>query len=934
MQFKMLKSYQAKLFLSLLVSFFVTQSFSQKKELDHPDYDIWNTIENPVISGNAEFVMYSLQQGEKDQFLKIKTKKAKMIFEHDRSENGQFTNDSHFAIFSIKAWKDSIIELKRKKIKEDEMPRDSLGIFNLKTNNLEKLAHITSYKLPEKWSGYLAYTIDPAEAETKSEAESKTKAKTKKPGKKTGYPLIVRHLETSTEDTIHFVNNYVFAKEAKSIMYTTTGDKDGEGAGVYIRDLETKTSQQVYSSHPKTDYPKVSISNSGQRLAFVADADTTKAQVRPNELYLWESPMETAKSVLDSTTTPTGYRVSADENLDFSDDESKLYFGLALPPIVKDTTLIEEEIVNVEVWTYDEPRLYTVQEMQLDKDKKQSFKTVYHLEEGKVIQIASESYPDATLAKDGNATYAVISNDEPYFLESQWTGKRAFDMAIIDIESGELKGEYEQFLGNVRISPGGNYAYGYQPQDSTWFALNLNTLSYQELTKDKVYYDELNDKPDLPSPYGVAGWTKNDNSLIVYDRFDLWEIDPETGKSKALTNGRASQTKYRYIQLDEDEDEIDPKTTWLLSHFNEKTKRSGYTSFDYVSQDVKIFLEGPYHFSTPKKAKEKDAVIFTRESFEEFPNIRYSELNFKKPRQISDANPQQKDYNWGSAELVHWTSLDGIELTGVLIKPEDFDPTKTYPMLVNFYERSSDRLHRHRAPKAERSTINYSLYASRGYLIFNPDVVYRIGYPGESVYNSVLPGVTSLIEKGFVDKNRIGVQGHSWGGYQIADLITKTDIFKAAEAGAPVVNMLSAYGGIRWWTGLSRQFQYEHTQSRIGGTPWEYPQRYVENSPLFNLDKINTPILIMHNDADGHVPWYQGIEFFTGLRRLGKSAWLLNYNDEPHWPLKIQNRKDFSIRMAQFFDYYLKDAPQPQWMKSGVPAIEKGINQGYELLEE
>ena len=299
---------------------------------------------------------------------------------------------------------------------------------------------------------------------------------------------------------------------------------------------------------------------------------------------------------------------------------------------------------------------------------------------------------------------------------------------------------------------------------------------------------------------------------------------------------------------------------------------------------------------------------------------------------ISDANPQQANYNWGTTELVKWTSLDGIPLTGILVKPENFDPNKKYPMIVNFYEKSSNGIHRHIIPNPGRSTINYSFYASRGYLIFNPDVYYRVGYPGESAFNCVIPGVTSLIEKGFVDEENIGVQGHSWGGYQIAYLITKTDIFKAAESGAPVVNMISAFGGIRWDTGLSRQFQYEHTQSRIGGTPWEYPQRYFENSPIYNIDKINTPVLIMHNDKDGHVPWYQGIEFFVSLRRLSKPSWLLNYNDGRHWPLKMQNRKDFNIRMQQFFDHYLKDDAKPMWMVRGVPAIEEGINQGYELI--
>jgi len=190
------------------------------------------------------------------------------------------------------------------------------------------------------------------------------------------------------------------------------------------------------------------------------------------------------------------------------------------------------------------------------------------------------------------------------------------------------------------------------------------------------------------------------------------------------------------------------------------------------------------------------------------------------------------------------------------------------------------------------------------------------------------------MREGFIDPQRMGLQGHSWGGYQVAYLLTKTGIFACAEAGAVVINMVSAYGGIRWATGLSRMFQYEHTQSRIGGTLWEKPELFIENSPLFTLDKVSTPVLILQNDSDGHVPWYQGIEFFVAMRRLNKPAWLLNYNGEPHWPVKLQNRKDFNIRMQQFFDHYLMKAPMPKWMRDGVPSVEKGILQGYELIEK
>lgn len=250
-------------------------------------------------------------------------------------------------------------------------------------------------------------------------------------------------------------------------------------------------------------------------------------------------------------------------------------------------------------------------------------------------------------------------------------------------------------------------------------------------------------------------------------------------------------------------------------------------------------------------------------------------------------------------------------------------------MIVYFYEKESDNLHQHVAPQPLRSAIHRTTYTSDGYLVFIPDIVYRIGFPGESAYNCILPGVTSLIAKGFVDEKNIGIQGHSWGGYQTAFILTRTNMFKAAEAGAIVANMISAYGGIRWESGLSRMFQYEHEQSRIGGTLWEKPMHYLENSPIFFADKIETPLLLLHNDADGAVPWYQGIEMYMALRRLNKQVWMLNYNGEPHWPVKRENRLDFQIRMKGFFDHQLKGAPMPGWMKDGVPALEKGVKTGY-----
>ena len=920
------------------ILFLLTISVSaQKKVLDHADFDIWNTIRSQSISNNGKFIMYSLEKGEKDRFLKIKDEKANPIFNYDRVAGGQFTFDSKNALFTIKAWKDSITEMQRRKVKKANMPKDTLAIYNLSSKTLTKISDIKSYKVPEKWAGYVAYLLDeikkPVSKEKTKKTDSKAKAKkVKKVSAKNGYHLVVRNLTTQQEDTLKYVTSYSFAKEGKSLVYVSTGDTDAKNGGVYVMNLNNNQTTEVFTANNKSTYYQLSFNDAGNKMAFVVDADTTKALVRPHQLYVWNGSGK-AIEITDQNSASKGYRISSNGRISFSKDNSKMYFGLATQPIVKDTTLVNDEIVNVEVWAYDSPRLYTVQELQVNNDKRKSYLTAFHLNSNKVVQLATTEYPDATIGNEGNAENVLVSNSTPYMLESQWTGMRASDYAIVNSSTGNARTILTNVSGRVQLSPNGMFAYGYNSVDSTWFSYDIENNKKIDLTKGKVFYDELNDSPNHPRSYGMAGWTKEDEALLIYDRYDIFKFNPKTGQSTKLTNGRATKTVYRYARLDREERFLDESKKWLLTTFNETSKNSGYYEFNSKRNRGKQLLDGPYRYSNPIKAKDNENVLFTRQTFIEFPNIRISDLSFKKQTVVSDANPQQKEYNWGTIELHEFTSLEGKALKGLLVKPENFDPNKKYPMLVNFYERSSDGLHSHRAPSPGRSSINYSFYTSRGYVIFNPDIVYRDGYPGESAYNAVIPGITSLIDQGFINKDKIGAQGHSWGGYQVAHLATKTDIFAAIESGAPVVNMISAYGGIRWWTGLSRQFQYEHTQSRIGGTPWQYPMRYIENSPIFNIDKINTPILIMHNDEDGHVPWYQGIEFFTALRRLGKVTWMLNYNKEPHWPLKMQNRKDFNIRMAQFFDYYLKDTAKPTWMHRGVPAIEKGINQGYELMK-
>ena len=440
------------------------------------------------------------------------------------------------------------------------------------------------------------------------------------------------------------------------------------------------------------------------------------------------------------------------------------------------------------------------------------------------------------------------------------------------------------------------------------------------------FWLEETDTPSTPRAYGNAGWTKDGKYLLLYDHFDLWQVaaDGSSATNVTLGLGRKQNLELRYVKLEPEEKSIDTAKPLLLRAENIVTRESGFYRTRLGSEaPPERLVMASRDFGTPVKARDADVLVVAAQTFSEFPNLQATDSSMKELRQVSNANPQQAELRWGSAEMVKFKNLDGVPLQGALYKPEDFDPQKKYPMIVYIYERLSQNINHFVDPRPMHN-INFSYYVSNGYLVFTPDIVYTIGYPGQSALKCVMAGVDAVVAKGFVDENNIGIAGHSWGGYQIAYMVTQTTRFKAVEAGAPVVDMISAYDGIRWGAGIPRQFQYEKTQSRIGGSLWQYPMRFMENSPIFWADKIQTPILLLHNDADDAVPWYQGIEFYLGLRRLGKEVYLFSYNGEPHGIRRRPNQKDFALRLQQYFDYELKGATKPDWMEHGIPYLEHG----------
>ncbi|HRK53088.1 MAG TPA: prolyl oligopeptidase family serine peptidase [Cyclobacteriaceae bacterium] len=921
------------------ISYAQKASNAPKKALDHTVYDNWKEITYEELTPDGKHAAFTINPQDGDGkiiFYNLKTSTQDSVY---RAANISLTYDSKYAVFKIKPQQNLVKELRRQKKKKDELPKDSLGIYSFLTRKTEKVPNIKSYKVPEKAGDWVAYQLE-AKKEEKTKAdgqlESDKAKKLRKNNDDNGYTLVLRKLSDGKETSFDFVTEYQFAKFGQGLLFSTTGNLPSLEAGVYWYDLQNEKLNPLYKGHPKFKYKGLSISESGDQSAFLVDSDTTKALVRHFKLYHWKKGDALAQSFDLATGThfPKDWILSQHYTPLFSKKGDKLFVGTAPIPVVQDTTLLPEEIVSVEVWHSEDAYIYPMQNVSLDDDRKKSYLAAISLSDKKMTQLGDEAVPQVQTGDEGNSNILFGKTNVPYLKAITWEGNVPQDLYLFDLQSASKKKIANEIRGYTNLSPKANYVYWYSEPDTAWFAYSIKTEKTVNLTAglNVTFADELDDHPDYPGRYGEAGWTTDDDMFIAYDRYDMWAFDPQGNKPPInLTKiGRQQKIVFRYVKLDKEERNIDTSKELLLSAFDETTKASGFYTLSLKNEKLTKRIMDDFRFGNVKKAQLADQLLFTRESFREFPDVWTApDTKFSNIKKLSEANPQAKNYFWGNVSLVKWNSLDNVPLEGLLYKPEGFDPNKKYPMIVYFYERNSGNLHDYTPPTPLRSTINRTTYVSDGYLVFVPDIVYKIGFPGESAYNSIMPGVTSLIDKGFVDRKNIGIQGHSWGGYQAAYLVTRTNLFKAAEAGAIVANMTSAYGGIRWGSGMSRMFQYEHTQSRIGGTLWEKPLLYLENSPLFFADKIETPMLLLHNDADSAVPWYQGIEMYMAMRRLNKPVWMLNYNGEPHWPVKRENRMDFQIRMKQFFDFYLKSAEEPLWMKEGIPAIEKGIKTGY-----
>ncbi|MBR0531659.1 MAG: S9 family peptidase [Bacteroidales bacterium] len=804
--------------------------------------------------------------------------------------------------------------------------------------------------------------------------------------------LILLRPGTWQADTLKHIDKYTFNNDGTLLALTSKKDKKDSlsatamilasypGAGNLVLDTLKSGAQEYF--HPAFD-------DAAKQLAFTATTDSNKTGSKRCAMFLAARGMagqaghDGKVAGHDGTVIPgltgdlnqaghdkwtvtelipqgtkvqgtDGWTLTENSDMYFTPDGQRIMTGIAPIRPPKDTTIVDFETARLDIWNWDAPLTPPQQKKRLDGTLRKTYAAVINLGSvagAQIIPLTTSFFDSVRPIAGGKTGWAISRDNSEYVRESVWKDGSFSDYYLVNLNDGSRKTLAKNFnASRFDISPEGKYLIWFDPTERAWKTRDIATGVEANLTGKTgvAFHNEEDDHPTLyPGPYeGMPKWLEGDNAVLIVDRYDVWKFAPDGSKAENLTGGTGRQTHNRFRVMDFRRDTRtdnerrsgvsitwNPKEELFLSVLNEDDKKNGYgrLSLAKPAKTLKWFTD-TFTFQNPRMSPD-GTIAYLKGNFRNPFDLYTTSDFFATSTKLTAINPQMKDYRWGEAELFEWKAYDGTPLKGLVFIPEGIKPGEKLPVMIYFYEKYSDQLYNFWSPAPSRSTVNLSFYTSRGYVVFVPDIVYKDGHPGESSYNCICSGAEALCEKyPFADKTKMAIQGQSWGGYQTAWLVTRTNMFAAAGAGAPVGNMTSAYGGIRWESGMTRAGQYEHGQSRIGKTLWDEGglDLYIENSPIFHADKVQTPLLIMHNDNDGAVPWYQGIEYFSDLRRLGKPGWLLEYNDEAHNLVERRNCKDLSKRLSQFFDHYLKGEPMPAWMKSGVPTDRKGEYFGFE----
>ena len=918
------------------------QAETSTKPLTLTDIMHFESLEKPVISDKGQVIAVESAPDRGDSHVIVKNVLSQQSYQIAGGSDPLVNHDGRYVAVVVKP---SLLTRETSDAKAKKKLKSDMVLLDTQTGTQTRFERVKEFVFSDDGK-HLAIWFE-ADEESKKEAEPKTTEKLAEAGTQSpanidkpkvdkfdqGRRFTLLSLQDQTKRIdVEQVTDYVFDKASRRLALAVN-DITNKQHQLQLVDLNTHKKTVAFDSLSQ-QIGALALAKNGRWLAFTQGKDSELPYGRSYQLSLVD--LQSGK-ISNSPESPE-WKLNRYTSLSFSLDSERLFFGrvpevsqqLSLQKITEEKDLFDTNIVTgqrgLKVWHGDDPRIKPNEIKQYEDEQKRTYLAVLHLGSNNVVQLGDKTVPDVTISQ--HKRFMLASSDLPYRKMATWAGFYQ-DYYLVDINTGSKVPFLTQQPSDAEPTLSGNGKYVAYYQQGNVYLYDIAQDRRTNLTKSlKVSFaDEDHDYPSSAPGYGFGPWLKNDAGFLVYDKYDVWQFNTESKAGFALTAGKGRTLKIQYrleglVDNPDEPTELAYNATVLLHGYSDKTKADGFYQATLGEAGVKTLMQGEYKLTVLGRSKDGDTIVFSKERFDLFPDL-YT-ASYSAPQNAvkqTDLDKQRQAFNWSQSELVHWTNGDGKPLDGVLIKPTNYQAGKRYPVLVYYYRFMTDRLHAFPQMNINHRP-NFAWYINNGYAVFLPDIRFEIGYPGASSVQALTSGVQKLIEIGIADPDAIGLQGHSWSGYQTAFAITQTKMFKAAVAGAPVSNMTSAYSGIRHGTGIARQFQYETGQSRIGASLFAAPQKYIENSPVFYADRIQTPLMIMFGDKDDAVPWEQGVEMYLAMRRAGKEVVFLQYEDEPHHLKKYPNKLDYSIRMMQYFDHYLKGKPAPEWLSKGEAYVE------------
>lgn len=896
----------------------------QKKYLSPDDYGKWQNISSNDLSPDGSWIAYQVTVQEDNDTLYVTNSVTGKSYKIEFASNAAFSKDNRWIAYAI-----GLPFKEAEKLRDQSKPIEyKMGLLKLASGKKEVIENVTRFEFSRNGK-FLAALLAPP-----------------KDNKDKGAVVILKNLSDGTARTIGNVTEFAFNKKSDQFAYIV-GSANSAGNSVELFNLNNNNLKVIASDTAR--FNKLTWQKEGDGLAFFLSYRKDRYEEDNALVYSYINIYKVPALRIFNPATAKGFpdsmRIYNGSALRLSDDMSTAFFGIkkwtynALAKkddkkpgdtlTKKDSLRIDstralakkspDKLVPVDVWHWKDPEIQPRQKITFGRDTVFSYLSAWNLDNNTFFQLAKELIPDAVI--NGNQKYVLISTDKKYrpAFKDDYT-----DAYLVNIKTGEEKMIFEKTINSnfnyfPQSSPDGKYFVYFK--DKNWWSYNVATGKHTNLTINLKtdFWDTRDDHPASRPAFGGGGWLKGDKEVLLYDEYNIWSVQPDGRAARKLTDGEKEEIIFRVTRLDYEDPFLDDSKPIFFSAYGDKSKKFGYYKFE-KNKVEKLIYEDVF-VSRLAKAKDAGVYSYTKQDYDKSPALFIND-KFAAEKLVTTTNPQQQNYYWGKSELISYTNRHGKKMQGALFYPANYEAGKKYPMIVYIYEILSSTVHNYTSP-SRRSPYNTTNFTSTGYFVFRPDIVYDINDPGVSAVNCVVPAVEELLKTGMIDKDKVGLMGHSWGAYQTSFIITQTTMFKAAIAGAPLTDLISMSNSIYWNNGIPDSKIFETSQGRFDGPWYDRMEDHIRNSPMFNASKINTPLLVTFGDKDGAVDWHQGIEMYSTMRRMEKPVILLVYADENHGFTKKDDQIDYQRRQREFFDYYLLGKPAEKWITEGIPYQDK-----------